>query len=127
MDAVARAAFAQGSAKHRPTEVFPGVLPTKDPMRAQKVVRIAALVLMAASLIAVALDETIFPGADHRPGNCPVCSWANSLSSSVVPVLVRPVESTPRSWMAQDPSPVFCNESPHRAFAARAPPTLPTA
>ena len=96
-------------------------------MRAQKVFCFVALVLMAASLVAVALDRSVFSPVDHRPGDCPICSWASSLSSSVVPVLVLPIESTAHSWTAQESPPISCAEPLYRAFAARAPPPIPIA
>jgi len=94
-------------------------------MRAQKVFCFVALVLMAASLVAVALDQGVPSRVDHRPGNCPICSWASSLSSSVVPIPVLPIESTAHSWTPQEPPPISWTGPPHRAFAARAPPPFP--
>ncbi len=93
-------------------------------MRSQRIFCIAALVLMVTSLLAVALDQVIFPGEDHRPGNCPICSWANSLASSMLPALVVLIEVTARSWMAQEPPSTFCDQTPSRLFLARGPPSL---
>jgi hypothetical protein len=117
-----RQAFGQG-----PGAVVGSVLRTRNMMRAQRVFCIAALALMAASLVIVALDEAVFPGVDHRPGTCPICSWATSLASSVLPALVIPIEAALRWWMPPEPSSVFCEQLPRRLFFARGPPLLHTA
>jgi hypothetical protein len=93
-------------------------------MRAHKIVCIAALVILAVGLLAVALDDFILPGVDHRPSNCPICSWANSLASSVLPALVLPIEVTGCSWPPLEPPSVFADEPFCALFSARAPPAL---
>lgn len=100
-------------------------LATRNAMRSRRLISIVALLLMAGSLAAVTLDRAVFPGVDHKPDHCPICNWASSLSSSIVPALVLPIELTARCWIAQELASLFSAASPLRAFAARAPPSRP--
>lgn len=85
---------------------------------------IAALVLMAASLLMVALDRVVLPQVEHKPGSCPICSWANSLASAAVPPVVIWVVETHHCWTPNERPYVVCAACPSRPFFARGPPAI---
>lgn len=62
-------------------------------MHAQRFFCIGASILFSASLLLVATDELVSPGAEHQPGDCPVCSWASCLATSTLP--------PPPDWTAE--------------------------
>jgi hypothetical protein len=91
-------------------------------MRLHKAFCIAALLLIVASLLLVATDGLWAHGAQHRAGNCPVCTWASSLAIAQVPPAVTWIESTLRCWTPPESTPVSCWEFLWRPFSARSPP-----
>jgi hypothetical protein len=91
-------------------------------MRLQKAICVAALGLIAASLLLVATDGLVGPVTKHIAGNCPVCTWASSLAVAQVPARVTWSESTVLSWAPRESAHVVCEESFYRPFSARAPP-----
>lgn len=92
-------------------------------MRPKKSLCIAALVLMVMSLALVSLDFVLSPGeTSHKPGQCPVCSWAHHLASSVAPCIVVWTEDATRCWTPPDRISLVVTESFFECFSARAPP-----
>lgn len=91
-------------------------------MRPHKLLCVAALVLLVASLFLVATDGLAGPVAKHRPGNCPVCTWASSLAVAQIPACVTWVESTVLCWRPRESAHTVYEEVFHRPFSARAPP-----
>jgi hypothetical protein len=92
-------------------------------MSRPRVYCIGALVLLVASLLLVALDPILLPGVDHQAGNCPICSWAVGLASSVVPEAVSGIELVFGFWVSPDSPPAVVHQSASGLFQARAPPT----
>lgn len=96
-------------------------------MRLHKVFCVAALVLMAASLLLVATDGLLTTGTQHGPGTCPVCTWASSLAVAQVPLIVTWVEHTILRWTPREPRYVFHDDFFCRPFSARSPPAAENA
>lgn len=93
-------------------------------MHAHRVYCIAALVLMAASLLAVALDPVVLPDVEHKPGVCPICNWASSLASAAVPQVVLWVDQAHGYWTPNERPCVFSAALSARPFSARGPPAF---
>lgn len=91
-------------------------------MRLHKVFCIAALLLIVASLLLVATDGLSTHGTQHRPGSCPVCTWASCLAVAEVPPVVTWIQSTVPCWTPREPIYIFCEEFLCRPFSARSPP-----
>ncbi len=91
-------------------------------MRSHKLLCIAALVLMVASLLLVATDGLIGLAIKHSTGNCPVCTWASSLSVSQVPARLTWVPSEVLRWAPREATWACCEDFFWRPFSARSPP-----
>ena len=93
-------------------------------MRFHRAYCIAALVLLAASLLLVAIDGLAGPAEKHGPGNCPICTWASCLATAEVPERVLWTEPATLRWAPEDPVCVARAEFLWRPFSARSPPRL---
>jgi hypothetical protein len=95
-------------------------------MQPQRLLCIVALLLLAASLVLVAADPILFPDTEHKPGECPICSWASCLATSLLPAVVLLIGHLSVSrWVLHAPARVWYAAFSHRPFSARSPPALP--
>lgn len=92
-------------------------------MHAQRFFCLGALVLIASSLLLVALDRVVMPGTDHSSGECVICRFASCLTTTVMPppvLLFGPTASV--GWMQHELPRVAYAQLSHRPFSARSPP-----
>jgi len=92
-------------------------------MRQQRLIGIAALVLMVAGLVLVAADGLLFPGVKHEPGNCPICALAQCLAATQLPPPVLAIAPLDHHGLPPATTHVFWSEAFSQAFSARAPPS----
>jgi hypothetical protein len=96
---------------------------TRRVMQFKRLICIATLVLMIASFVVVAIDGLVLPNVKHESDNCPICAFAQSLTTVQLPPPVPWMEPTDVHWLPPERLCILCSDLSLQSFSARAPPS----